>query len=71
MVQPHTFQTRFPIGHFVTIDEDTSIKARIVAITLRMGPNGQDVISCELAWMHNGNPVSAWIEEWRLETWAE
>lgn len=68
MTGGHFFQTRFPIGHFVMIDEDESIKARIVAITARM-TSGGEVISYELAWMHNGNPVNAWVEEWRLETW--
>lgn len=65
-----TFKTMFDIGTFVKIDEDDSIKARILAVTIREATVGT-CLSYEVSWFHNGNPVKDWVEEWRLTSWEE
>lgn len=66
-----TYSTKFNISSFVTIDEDPSIKARVLAVTIRDASVGCASMTYEVSWFHNGNPVKDWIEEWRLTPWAE
>lgn len=51
----------FNIGDRVHIDEDKSIKGRVIGILVREGGVEYDV-----AWFNNGAQVTAWIASFRL-----
>ena len=57
----NTFESPFAIGEAIYIDGDISLKAIILAHAFRAGNHTLDV-----AWFHNGEAKSTWIEEWRL-----
>lgn len=60
--------TLYDVGDQVTIDGSRDIKGLILAVSIRgTGKN----VTYDVAWFHNGAAYSAWIEEWRLETWEE
>lgn len=60
--------TAYDMGDQVTIDRDSSIIGIITAISVRgVGVN----ITYDVNWFHCGRAESAWIEEWRLNRWAE
>lgn len=67
MMKPTKLEAMFNIGSHVMIDDDPSIKGRVTAICVR--GVGRDT-TYEVVWMHCGNSHSAWIDEWRLKTWA-
>lgn len=60
--------TAYDIGDQVTIDRDDS--GAIVGIVLGISVRGTGInITYDVAWFHNGQHCSAWIEEWRLNRW--
>lgn len=60
--------TAYDIGDQVTIDRSEDIIGLILGISIRgVGLN----VTYDVAWFHNGSQYSAWIEEWRLNRWAE
>jgi hypothetical protein len=50
----------FSIGDQVYIDRDPTLVANVTG--LQVNPDSM----FQLAWMFNGDPKSAWFEEWRL-----
>lgn len=62
--------TAYDNGDKVTIDGDKSIVAVVTGITLR-GTSEPFLTQYDVAWFHNGQANSAWIEEWRLDPWVE
>ena len=56
-----TLQSKFEIRSRAIIDDDTSLVVHITAIMW-----SEDGIQCRVAYMHNGENKTAWIEEWRL-----
>jgi hypothetical protein len=54
--------SKFAFGDRVIIDNDKSLVAVVTAFSFRLHGYAQ----IEVAWVHNGDTKSAWIEAWRL-----
>lgn len=59
-------ETLFDQGDKVIIDGDKSIVATVTATCIR-GKN----TTHEVSYFHNGTKTDMWIEDWRLDKWAE
>ncbi len=61
--------TTYDLCDRVYVDGDSSIKGVITGMNIR-GDRSHQLVQYEVAWFHNGNSQSAWVEEWRL-TYAD
>lgn len=59
---PVKYSSPFSIGDRVTIDGDRDLKARVIGVLFRYGG-----VQIEVAWLHNGDAKTSWIELFRLE----
>ncbi|WP_158809649.1 hypothetical protein [Beijerinckia sp. L45] len=61
-----TITSKFAIGDHVWVDDDRTIKARVIAI--HVSAIGQQ---CEVSWFNNGTLIEKYVAEMRLTLVSE
>jgi hypothetical protein len=57
------YKSLFKIGDYVSIDNDSSLKACVTGILFRYHKR----VTLEASWISNGTPQCSWIEEYRCK----